>query len=91
MAAKKPAPATPPQAPNGPNPTPKPAVVRDAKRGNALARRVAERDVAREVALIRRTLAAMAAIPDDRPGVDAEVMKAIDEARPHRPLFRGYY
>jgi hypothetical protein len=91
MAAKKPAPATSPEAFNASKPTPSPAAARDAKRGNALARRVEERDVAREVALLCQTLAAMAAIPDDRPGVDAEVMKAIDEGRPHRPLFRGYY
>jgi hypothetical protein len=46
---------------------------------------------AREAALVRRTLAAMAAIPDDPPGTDQAVMRAIDEERPGRPLFKGLY
>ena len=35
---------------------------------------------------------ALASIPDtDPPGEDEAVMRAIDEGRPERPLFRGLY
>jgi hypothetical protein len=35
--------------------------------------------------------ARMAAIPDDPPGSDEALFRAIDEARPERPLFREFY
>ena len=28
---------------------------------------------------------------DDPPGIEAEMMRAIDSERPHRPLFEGMY
>ena len=91
MATKKAIQAKPAPGSKIPKRPTKPSAARDTKRDVVLARRISGRDAAREAALVRRTLAAMAAIPDDRPGLDVEVMKAIDEGRPHRPLFRGYY
>jgi hypothetical protein len=95
MAAKKPAPATPGQAQNVPKPTPRKvaasAQAPDAPKPRPTAARATKRDVAREAALVRQTLAAMAAIPDDPPGTDQAVMRAIDEERPGRPLFKGLY
>jgi hypothetical protein len=40
---------------------------------------------------LRAALAAMATIPDDPACSDEEVMRAIDESHPERPLFREYY
>ena len=40
---------------------------------------------------LQAALAAMAAIPDDPACSDEEFMRAIDEGRPERPLFREYY
>lgn len=39
----------------------------------------------------RIALEALDCIPDDPPGSDVEFMKAIDEGRPERPLFKGKY
>jgi hypothetical protein len=39
----------------------------------------------------RLALESLAAIPDDPPGSDEAFMRAIDEGRPERPLFRGLY
>ncbi|WP_435008803.1 hypothetical protein P12x_000057 [Tundrisphaera lichenicola] len=51
----------------------------------------AVRDPKKRAELLRRAFAAMAAIPDDPPGSDEAFMKAIDEGRPNRPVFKGYY
>ncbi len=41
---------------------------------------------------LRKTLAAIAQIPDDDPpGAFEEFMRAIDEGRSHRPMFKGIY
>ena len=40
---------------------------------------------------VLRMLAEMAAMPDHPPGSDEEFMRAIDEGRPERPLFREFY
>ena len=46
---------------------------------------------ARSGAVIR-ALAALDAVPDaDPPGTAEDVMRGIDEGRPHRPLFEGMY
>ncbi len=38
-----------------------------------------------------QAFAEMDAIPDDPPGSDEELFRAIDAGRPERPLFREYY
>ena len=57
--------------------------------GRALPRTDAER--AGDVVRIRAMLARMAEIPDDDGVSDAEIFRAIDAERPHRPLFEGMY
>ncbi len=55
----------------------------------ALPARTPEELAARAARLTRR-LAEIDARPDDEPpGTDDEIMRAIDSARPHRPLFEG--
>ena len=61
----------------------------DAK-GRAIPRTDAERTADKE--RLRAALKRMAEIPDDDPpGSDEAFMRAIDESRPHRPLFEGMY
>ena len=58
--------------------------------GRALPRTDAER--AADAVRIRAALKRMAEIPDDDPpGTTEAFMRAIDEGRPHRPLFEGLY
>lgn len=58
--------------------------------GRALPRTDAER--AADAERLRAALKRMAEIPDDDPpGTDEAFMRAIDEGRPHRPLFDGMY
>ena len=55
-------------------------------------RRMTEEEHRRYIESARRRLAEIAEIPndpDDPP--DEEWMRGIDEMRPHRPLFKGYY
>jgi hypothetical protein len=58
-------------------------------RGHAIPPTEEERRARSEA--LRLALAEMASIPDDPPGSDEEVMRAIDAGRPERPLFRGLY
>jgi hypothetical protein len=58
-------------------------------RGRAIPLTDAERAEFAESA--RLALKSLAATPDDPPGSDQEFMRAIDEGRPARPLFRGLY
>lgn len=58
--------------------------------GRAIPLTEAEHDAHREA--IRAALKRMAEVPDDDPPVpDEEIFRAIDEGRPHRPLFEGLY
>ena len=57
--------------------------------GHAIPPTEAERKVRTEA--IRLALEAMAAIPDDPNEPDEEFMRAMDEARPDRPLFEEFY
>ena len=49
-----------------------------------------ERAARRDAAI--RVLRVLADLPDDDPpGIEGAMMRGIDEARPHRPLFEGMY
>lgn len=57
--------------------------------GHAIPLTDAEKAADREAWL--KAFAAMAAIPDDPNEPDEEFWRAMDEARPNRPLFKDYY
>jgi hypothetical protein len=63
--------------------------IRYDDRGHAIPPTEAERRARSEA--LRRGLAEMASIPDDPPGSDEEFWRAMDAARPERPLFRRLY
>ena len=58
--------------------------------GHRIPRTDAELVASREA--LREALRRIAEMPnDDPPGETEAFMRAIDEGRPHRPLFEGYY
>jgi hypothetical protein len=63
--------------------------VRYDDRGHAIPPTEAERQARSEA--LRRGLAELASIPDDPAESDEEFWRAIDAARPERPLFQRYY
>jgi len=55
-------------------------------------RRISEEERRQRSDALRKTLDAIAHIPDDDPpGAFEEFMRGIDEGRPHRPMFKGMY
>jgi hypothetical protein len=55
-------------------------------------RRMTEEEQRFHIESVRRRLAEIAEMTDeDPPGAFEEMMRSIDESRPHRPLFKGMY
>jgi hypothetical protein len=55
-------------------------------------RRMTEEEQRLHIESVRRRLAEIAEMTDeDPPGAFEEMMRSIDESRPHRPLFKGMY
>jgi hypothetical protein len=53
---------------------------------------MSEDKVRQHLESVRRRLAEIGQMTDeDPPGAFEEFMRGLDEGRPHRPLFKGYY
>ena len=76
--------------PNQPGPEPRRSnYLRFDEHGHAIP--LTEAEKAADLEAWTRALAEMAAVPDDPNEPDEVFWRAMDEARPDRPLFREYY